>query len=244
MHLLLGKSDAPARVVKAYDYRNNATAKEDRRVPNIDLVRKFIDPDAVLVEPEASLAVVKTKFYERDKSQAAWWFDAVPAKGLGGILSQLRELHGMGYVHGDLRLYNMLPHVGKLVDFDFTRQEGECYPPRLKNLPWDGLRANEVQEAIANGSIETCQMKKSHDLESMLFVLKLYEPKENASPEFNAWWQSNITNCSNRGCHLFDLAETLSVIHGDELVHLKHDPRKAEDQVNELHGKGTDSPLK
>ena len=45
----------PFCVVKAYDYRIRALDLDfregDRRLPNIDLVRKFIDPDAVLIEP-------------------------------------------------------------------------------------------------------------------------------------------------------------------------------------------------
>jgi hypothetical protein len=45
----------PFCVVKAYDYRIRALDLDfregDRRLPNIDWVRKFIDPDAVLIKP-------------------------------------------------------------------------------------------------------------------------------------------------------------------------------------------------
>lgn len=35
-------------------------------------------------------------------------------------------------------------------------------------------------------------MKKSHDLESMLFVVKLYEPSKSATQDFKKWWQDNV----------------------------------------------------
>lgn len=139
----------PSFVIKAYDYRHGKKPANDRRTPKINLVRKFIDQNARLITISDNLCIVKTEFLRREET-ATTWFDAVPASRIADILRALEALHKMDYVHGDIRLYNTLPHVGKLVDFDFTRKEGCFYPSTLELLPWDGQRAQEVQDAIMN----------------------------------------------------------------------------------------------
>ena len=47
------------------------------------------------------------------------------------ILCALDNLHTAGYVHGDVRLENMIfaeGNEGYLIDYDFARKEGEHYP--------------------------------------------------------------------------------------------------------------------
>jgi len=96
---------------------------------------------------------------------------------LGELVENLKKLHDMGYVHGDVRLLNTIPHEGRLVDFDFTKKADGLYPFNLQALPWDGKRAKFVDEAILDGDIGKLAMKKEHDLEAMLNVIRLFEAR-------------------------------------------------------------------
>lgn len=81
--------------------------------------------------------------FEQDKDPKEWYAPFQVSK-LGLILGALADLHAKGYVHGDMRLFNFLLHVGKLVDFDHTRKAGECCTNTLQPLEVDGKRAQAV----------------------------------------------------------------------------------------------------
>jgi hypothetical protein len=209
----------PFCVVKAYDYRllvlDDYFDQGDRRLPNIELVRTFIDPDAVLIEPQENLCVVTTKFWGRSMvGDATHWYSPVPASNLGLVLQALQKLHNLsnecGYVHGDVRLLNVILHEGKLIDFDISKPEGEMYHSTLNVLPSDGKRHPSVQRAICNGTIAKTKMSKEHDLFSMLYVVQLFEPVETESTGggFRAWWESNVVACKDYD-QLFNLIDPL-----------------------------------
>ena len=206
------------KVVKVYDYRTrNNVPQQDRRVPNLDLVQRYIDPAAVLENPETDLSILIMTFLERPSTDGfTQWFDPVPACKLGEILEILQSLHGEGYVHGDIRLLNIVPHAGKLVDFDITRKEGQVYPSTLADLPQDGKRAAEVANAISLGSIGELSMCKNHDLESMLAVLQKFEPCSATSKELSVWWNENIRDRSSAQ-GIFDLVDKLKGFSDSEL---------------------------
>ena len=189
------------KVVKGYDYRDRNVAEQDRRKPNIELVREFIDSNAEETEIDDDLCIVTTKFYGREDGQK--WFHRVPAAMLGRLLENLQTLHGKGFVHGDIRLLNCILHTGMIVDFDFCRREGERYPSTLRLLKRDGSdggRAQDVVQAIADSTVGSLGMEKSHDLESMLYLLQLFRPVVSgpeAGSTFSGWWDRNVKGRAN-----------------------------------------------
>ena len=73
------------------------------------------------------------------------------------IIDQLKDLHAAGFVHGDIRAYNMIfaerdeSHKprGWLIDFDFGGGTGVVsYPPGYKSTLVDGLRHGEQEHMI------------------------------------------------------------------------------------------------
>lgn len=66
-------------------------------------------------------------------------------------------------------------------------------------------------------------MRKTHDLESMLFVLKLFEPKSRENTALTNWWKENIRDrISSEG--IFNLIDALKGFNAtDDRVGLKSD---------------------
>ncbi len=61
------------------------------------------------------------------------------------IIRQLQELHGQGYVHGNIRGFNVLfsENGGGLIDFDFSRTPDDTYPPEYRQALTDGFRKGD-----------------------------------------------------------------------------------------------------
>ena len=58
-----------------------------------------------------------------------------------GIIEQLEQLHSRGYVHGDIRGFNVLfGDEGGLIDFDFGGIPGKAYPEGYRRILADGWR--------------------------------------------------------------------------------------------------------
>ena len=100
--------------------------------------------------PDGSLALISTPFREGEHC-ATFPTDFVP------IIDQLEKLHEDGFVHGDIRAYNLV--FGKrekndtpqswLIDFDFGGNSGVvCYPPGYKSTLTDRSRCGEEGEQI------------------------------------------------------------------------------------------------
>ena len=57
------------------------------------------------------------------------------------IIDQLEKLHSHGYVHGDIRGFNVLyGDDGGLIDFDFGGRVGKAYPKGYRRMLTDGWR--------------------------------------------------------------------------------------------------------
>mmetsp|Transcript_1855 Transcript_1855/g.3846 ORF Transcript_1855/g.3846 Transcript_1855/m.3846 type:complete len:614 (-) Transcript_1855:42-1883(-) len=178
--------------VKAFDYRlRSDIPKNNRRQVNINLVRQFIDSDAKCFCLGEDLNVVVVRFYEQNKGTHEWYSD-FPVRKLRQILMALAKVHEMGYVHGDIRLFNLLLHVGKIVDFDHARMQGTFYADSILSLEHDGKRAEAVQEAITNNGLSLLRMEFDHDWESMKHVLDKLQPTSNSPREFIEWWNETV----------------------------------------------------
>ena len=86
----------------------------------------------------------------------------------------------------------MLLHVGKLVDFDHARKEGQSYANTLRQLCVDGKRAQAVDAAIENGNLAALKMAPEHDWESMKCVLEKLSPTADSPREFCDWWNATV----------------------------------------------------
>lgn len=148
-------------VYKAYD---NA----EIRNANIDVVKEFLDKDAVLFESkDKKLQIVRTKLIASD------WKQQLSSTVFGKIIVQLVALHKKYTPHGDIRLANLLSS-GHIIDFDFVGSE--CYPATLQSITQDGTRHADVEEAITENRVGDLKSEKKHDWFSMGQVMKLFIP--------------------------------------------------------------------
>ncbi len=97
------------------------------------------------------------------------------------IIQQLQALHGRGYVHGDIRAFNVVfgREGAGLIDFDLSGKPNTTYPPGYKMKLLDGDR-------IGNGEAESRHNKLEfwHDwyaLGKMIFQIHIVEPPLDAS---------------------------------------------------------------
>jgi RIO1 family len=105
---------------------------------------------------------------------------ATSAKQLLGVVKHLERLHKKGYVHGDIRAYNIIfaGDTGYLIDFDNSGGldlESTRYPEGYKRVLKDGSRKG----------IEGALVRKWHDwrdLICVLFSLHHIEPPEGNPP--------------------------------------------------------------
>ena len=65
------------------------------------------------------------------------------------VISQLEALHSKGFVHGDIRGFNVVfcatDEEGWLIDFDFGGQPGRKYPKGYRTALDDGLRLGDAK---------------------------------------------------------------------------------------------------
>ncbi|KAG7373829.1 hypothetical protein IV203_012924 [Nitzschia inconspicua] len=142
-------------VYKAYGYRLRTRIPiQDQRQPNIDIVKNYVDANAIRESPQEHFHIVCTKFFPRDDGGP--WYGPVPAFKFASIIRQLKQLHEEdGMVHGDVRLRNMIVHEGVLTDFDWTRTAGSLYPSTLLDVTGDGKRPRKQSKynAVSNMTI-------------------------------------------------------------------------------------------
>ena len=104
--------------------------------------------------PKKQLLVIATPF-RKGRHLAKRPKDFLP------IINHLETLHDKGYVHGDIRAFNVVfPEEkcgsGYLIDFDFSGKPGEVvYPKGYSSLLPDGDREGEGGEKIENGTTGT-----------------------------------------------------------------------------------------
>ena len=91
-----------------------------------------------------------------------------------GVLECLKRVHDYGYVHGDVRIYNIIfkrDGTSHLIDFDLARKEGETY-----HYLYNGDCKDRHPDARPEQP-----MKKEHDTFSIKEIIKVFFPnvKEN-----------------------------------------------------------------
>ncbi|KAG7348926.1 hypothetical protein IV203_011523 [Nitzschia inconspicua] len=241
-------------VYKAYDYRlRTSVPLQDQRQPNIEIVKKYVDANAIQVTPQEHFHIVCTKFFSRDDGDP--WYGPVPASKFANIIRQLKQLHEEdGMVHGDVRLRNMILHEGILTDFDWTRPDGSLYPSTLLDITGDGKRHEEVSQAIkmqrcfeydhhenersflrsfpGAKRIEKLEMKFDHDIFSMRYVLNLFVP---INPENKVQWKELLVASSE---NLWSVIAPLSSMN----YQIKLQDENTMDPHHSPDGAGTGSP--
>ena len=142
------------------------------------------------------------------------------------LLRNLKVVHAQGYVHGDIRGFNIVfssaaaclcssdsnrpcPRAA-LIDFDFSRQERTIYPVELEAVP-DGVRFwRGAQPAHA-------VLEMRHDLFAVAGLMDLYSPE---SLENSAAWtrfaQEVRTNVEISAVDSFDIFPTQSMFDSNQ----------------------------
>ena len=158
------------RVYKVFDYRYRTVAR--KRNPHLDLYKEFVSDTSHFEIDREDLHILSMPHFgmEHGKQQ----YGPVKGENLHSITTKVLKLHEKELVHGDIRLANMLPHHGLLLDFDYTAKAGTFYPEGFLHLGWDGSRAQAVAKAIDAGNVGKLGMAYDHDIESLYFVLRLY----------------------------------------------------------------------
>jgi serine/threonine protein kinase len=86
-------------------------------------------------------------------------------KQLLGVVNHLEQLHQLGYVHGDIRAYNVIfvGDAGYLIDFDMSGSDEEStrYPEGYNRCLKDGSRQGT----------EGARIRKWHDWRGLIFIL-------------------------------------------------------------------------
>jgi serine/threonine protein kinase len=132
----------------------------------IDVIKLLLDEMALLWKSKyINLEIVEMAHRESN------WEGGLNVEVFVSILQKLFALHEKGFVHGDIRLANLLTvSSGFIVDFDFVGLALEAYQEGLISVA-DGIRHPYVAAAINDRSIGTLRPAKEHDLFSMAFVL-------------------------------------------------------------------------
>ena len=111
------------------------------------------------------------------------------------IIDALESLHGLGYVHGDIRAFNtVFGEQGGLIDFDLGGKAGiKAYPAGYEDTLPDGIR---ISGRAGNDNVKTLQFHHDwHALGQLMFTVHEVEPPENVAAEefvknlefFNYW---------------------------------------------------------
>jgi hypothetical protein len=177
------------------------------RKPNIALIRQFIDINAALIDDGDG----KPIFVRMKNVGKAWpWHeDAMECSALRFVelVQALVELHGLGVVHGDIRLANVVLEGKKayLIDFDFAGKAGlTFYPPGLSSLE-DGGRHEDVENAIQQRNIDKLALEFEHDWSSLVFVMKLFTATKEIDSEK---WGKLISLVTEKPHELVDMEES------------------------------------
>ena len=160
-----------------------------------------------MLGPQVAATVPVPWWFHQYSSPAMAWYGAIQACFLARIVEQLMQLHQLGIVHGDVRLRNMILHIGVVTDYDFSRERGSLYPSTLRNIKGDGERHPDVSKAIEQQNyfdlvccgneeefrrhenkgprVEQLKMEFDHDIFSLNYVLRKFVPLDNSQCE--AW---------------------------------------------------------
>ncbi len=150
--------DGSKKVVKFFDNLDEA------RLSNVHIIRTAgVNVELKEVTDDKRISYISYDYYDGDhKPQCLYHFH--------NIVCMLDKLHSAGYVHGDVRLANLVfgnDGKGYLIDFDLAGLEGTRYP-RLYERHFD------VRHEHAIAGMEMC---KSHDRYSLAIIVHKYCPE-------------------------------------------------------------------
>jgi hypothetical protein len=172
-----GKNDNT--VVKAY-------VNKEYQKPHLNLVQEYIDGNAKLYSTtNKKIQLLEVVHVDND------WSKDIIISMFTSILTKLSLLHKNGWVHGDVRLANMLS-AGILIDFDLVgKHDVATYPRGYQSIRHDGKRHEEIETAINTendeDAVELVKLKKSHDCYSMAYVMRLFKVYD---PSIQQCWES------------------------------------------------------
>ena len=154
--------------------------KSEHRQPNLSLVNKYMDETATVVNvnnDEAKPIYMEMTNLGFDGTMGDSGYEA-SSLSFRTITRKLWNLHRGDYVHGDIRLANLVlcDERSCIVDFDFAGKVNEPKYPLNLALIQDGERHPEVEEAIEGRKLNVLPLKFEHDWFSLAAVMKLFKP--------------------------------------------------------------------
>ncbi len=153
--------DGSKKVVKFFDNVDEA------RLSNVDIMRAAgVNVELEEVTDDKRISCLSYDYYPGDHKPKC-------LDHFHNIVCMLDKLHSAGYVHGDIRLANLVfgnDGKGYLIDFDLAGLEGSLYP-RLYERNFD------VRHGQAIAGMEMC---KSHDRYSLAIIVHKYFPQATA----------------------------------------------------------------
>ena len=161
-----------------------------------DLIDKVtVLPDIKLSPPYSDDVRVYTLAYTYVEGKASRSYDL---KAFVGVVEMLSKMHRYGFVHGDIRLNNMVfPEDGKsyLIDFDFVgKNDSTSYAASFNH----GL-CERHKEAVCGR-----RMMFTHDRSSLAYIINTSDVVSSAANK-----QLITTKLKDRQCSLEDIAKLL-----------------------------------
>jgi hypothetical protein len=167
-------------VLKEYDYRSDVITRskvdpvDRRRALPQSLIAAGVLPNAKLVVSAESVSILQY-------THTTGSHTACSAAQFLQVAKQLRRLHELGYVHGDVREANIVFSAGtdaaQLIDFDMCRladKECELYASNFNVDIDDGARHIEAKPGL--------RLFPTHDWFGLRAIMKLY-----TSVQVNDW---------------------------------------------------------
>lgn len=155
------------RVFKHQGYVYKLFDSNDILEPNIELIRSItteLGDDAYISDLSQGgtgrFTFIRYKFIEGEHTPSGG------TKPFSDIAKILKCIHSLGYVHGDIRLANLLFTAGGrgiILDFDLAEKDGVCYP---MNYITEGIE--ERHKNAAKGKPRTFQ----HDVHALQFIIE------------------------------------------------------------------------
>jgi len=132
--------------------------------PNYELLEELsVYKDAKREKVSSSLKLLEYDFIQGDHEPSK-------IREFLGVAKMLDNLHSRKFVHGDVRLANIVftGDTSHLIDFDLASEEGSCYP---------FLYRGDLEERHEEAYVRAI-MKKEHDVYSLVFLIRQFVEKK------------------------------------------------------------------
>lgn len=144
-------------------YYTEVIKKNQRQPPPLELLQALGDPYINWKVEKGPFGMSTLSYDHIDGSS-----DKPSVKGWLKILKQVKLMHNLGYIHGDLLPRNALFNGdnGYLIDFDLSRKEGENYVAAYNSRDFRCCRHDDAQRNEP--------MKKDHDLFALIHMTRYF----------------------------------------------------------------------